>query len=127
MTSYTADSLKGEAYIDTRNIIEAAQDLRDEVLDEDTGEANRELDTDEAALLDFDDDQGGGIEDYPHGAQMIREDHFTEYAQELARDIGAINDDHGWPNGHIDWEAAATALQQDYTSVTFLGFDYWVR
>ncbi len=68
-----------------------------------------------------------GIEDWQYGATLIREDYFKEYAQELAEDIGAIDRNASWPLTYIDWDAAAAALMQDYTSVSFLGYDYQVR
>lgn len=68
-----------------------------------------------------------GITDWEYGAALIHEGYFTEYAQEFASDIGAVNDDHGWPLSYIDWDAASEALKQDYTEVSFLGATYYVR
>lgn len=68
-----------------------------------------------------------GISDWQFGATLINDDDFTEYAQDLAEDIGAINKDAGWPTGYIDWSAAADALKSDYTAVEFLGNTFWVR
>jgi len=58
---------------------------------------------------------------------IVRDSYFTEYAQELAEDIGAVNRDMRWPYTCIDWEKAASELQQDYTSVNFDNIIYWVR
>ncbi len=58
---------------------------------------------------------------------LIADRYFRDYAQELADDIGAINGDATWPNNCIDWERAASELQQDYSSVTVDGDDYWYR
>lgn len=58
---------------------------------------------------------------------MVHENYFTEYAQQLADDIGAIDADAGWPLMHIDWEAAANDLKIDYTDVTFGGHTYLWR
>lgn len=65
--------------------------------------------------------------DWEHGETLIRDGYFEEYAQELAEDIGAIAKDAAWPNNFIDWEAAAEALKQDYTSIDFDGETYWTR
>lgn len=65
--------------------------------------------------------------DYRHGAQVIRDDHFREYAQQLAEDIGAIDSEAGWPSCHIDWDAAADSLKMDYYGFSFDGCDWWVR
>lgn len=58
---------------------------------------------------------------------LIRDSYFRDYAEELADDIGAIDKDASWPCNFIDWDRAANALQQDYTSVEFDGVTYWVR
>mgnify|MGYP003412182680 FL=1 len=55
-------------------------------------------------------------------------DHYaTEYAEELASDIGAIDQDAGWPLSHIDWEGAAEDLKDDYTEVEILGATFYLR
>lgn len=58
---------------------------------------------------------------------FIADTYFEQYAQELAEDIGAINRDASWPNNCIDWERAASELQQDYSSVEIDGSTYWYR
>ena len=68
-----------------------------------------------------------GAEDWEYGEQFIRDDVFTEYAQELAEDCGMVSDDAAWPVRHIDWEAAANELRQDYSVVTLAGTDYLFR
>jgi hypothetical protein len=67
------------------------------------------------------------ISDFNHGETMIPLDDFEDYARELAWDLGAIDGDAKWPLNHIDWEAAAEALAQDYTIVSYQGDDYYVR
>lgn len=67
------------------------------------------------------------ISDFNHGETMIPVDDFEDYAKELAWDLGAIDGDAKWPLNHIDWEAAAEALAQDYTIVSYQGDDYYVR
>jgi len=60
---------------------------------------------------------------------MIHENEFEDYAQQLAKDIGAINDDtqSNWPLDCIDWEKAAEQLQQDYTEINWCGETYYMR
>lgn len=60
---------------------------------------------------------------------LIAEDDFEEYAEELATDLGYIDDEQGnrWPFNHIDWEAAADELKQDYTTVEYDGDTYYIR
>lgn len=79
------------------------------------------------ALQELCDDAEGYSDDWTHGATLIRDSYFKEYAEQLADDIGAIDRKAGWPLTHIDWEAAADELKQDSTSVEFDGVEYWVR
>jgi hypothetical protein len=57
---------------------------------------------------------------------LIRDHHFTEYAQELAEEIGAVDADAKWPNNCIDWDQAARELQTDYSSVEIAHDGRWV-
>lgn len=65
--------------------------------------------------------------DYRHGLLLIRETAFEDYARELAEDLGLVADDSKWPSCHIDWEAAAEALQIDYSEAEFDGVTYYYR
>ena len=67
----------------------------------------------------------GGGDWYP--VTLIRDSYFQDYAQELADEIGAIDNKIGWPNTCIDWEKAARELQWDYSSVEVNGVTYWTR
>ena len=67
------------------------------------------------------------VSDWSHGETLIAEEHFTEYARELAYDIGALQGNEQWPHNHIDWEAAADELQRDYTEINIGGETYLVR
>lgn len=58
---------------------------------------------------------------------LIADEYFEEYAQDLARDIGAISDDMSWPATCIDWEQAARELQMDYSEFSFKGYSFWAR
>lgn len=139
-------------YIDVRDVIERFEELRTEaydafvaenptaadcaLVDEDyspDGPAPWSSDPDEykalAALLEDLNGYGGDHQWegdwYP--ATLVRDSHFEDYARELAEEIGAIPRDYSWPTSHIDWEAAARALQMDYSSVEFQGVTYWYR
>lgn len=72
-------------------------------------------------------EEAEGYSDWRHGATLISDSYFEQYARDFAEDIGAINRHAQWPNTCIDWEQAARELQQDYTSVEFAGVTYWVR
>lgn len=66
-------------------------------------------------------------DDCEDGVTLIRDDHFEDYARELAEEIGAIEKKVSWPYTCIDWEQAASKLQTDYTSVEYDGVTYWFR
>jgi hypothetical protein len=79
------------------------------------------------ALLALQDEAQGYSEDWKYGSQLIRDSYFTDYAKELAEDLGYTNREQSWPFTHIDWDAAADELKQDYTEVDYDGVSYWVR
>lgn len=133
------DVSNSEDVLDSRDILERIEELESElegsVADTAAGtitSADGETDlTAEAAellaLKALADEAEPYCPDWIHGATLIRDSYFKEYAEELADDIGAINKDQTWPNNCIDWDEAARQLQQDYTSVDFDGITYWVR
>ncbi|MBK6906309.1 MAG: hypothetical protein IPH08_04070 [Rhodocyclaceae bacterium] len=110
--------------IDSRDIIDRIEYLRNEEGgDQFTDEEAAEL----AALTALAEEAEGYCDDWQYGATLIRESYFEDYAQEMASDIGAINNDYGWPLNCIDWEQAARELKQDYTSFDFDGVTYYGR
>lgn len=130
--------------IDSRDVIARIEELQDEKTDleqqrDEAVDADKE--TAEAALADWIDDFGDelkallalqgeaeGYSDWRHGVALIRDSHFKDYVRELAEELhGDKMRSAEWPFDCIDWEKAATELQQDYTSVDFDGVDYWVR
>ena len=52
---------------------------------------------------------------------------FQTYAEDLADELGLVNDNPQWPYTCIDWEQAARELREDYTSVSVAGREYWYR
>jgi hypothetical protein len=66
-------------------------------------------------------------EGWHNNVTLIPEDEFTDYAQQLAEDIGAISDETSWPMSCIDWEHAASELAHDYSAVTFDGDTYYYQ
>lgn len=77
------------------------------------------------ALHDLE-EQASGYADWDHGATLIRDSYFKDYAMQLAEDLGSMPQDT-WPLHCIDWDKAASELQQDYTSVEFDGITYWIQ
>ena len=116
--------------LDLRNIADQWQEIIDDcAYDEARNEAEEcapyialaealGVDIDPSALRSY----GDNIE-----PTIIAASDFEEYAQELAKDIGAISGDSQWPLYCIDWEFAARELSSDYTTVTFDGTDYYIR
>ena len=109
--------------IDSRDVTERIAELDELTHDEITVEDRAELDM----LRSLASEGEQASEDWPHGATLIRDSYFVTYAQELAEDIGAIDESARWPATCIDWEQAAGELQMDYTSVEFDGVTYWTR
>jgi len=72
-------------------------------------------------------EEGDSFADWTYGCTLIRESYFTEYAQELAEDIGAISSDAQWPLSYIDWDRAADALKMDYSTIEVEGTTYYGR
>lgn len=65
-------------------------------------------------------------EDWSFGATVIAESYFTEYAEDLCKDIGDVPDDiPGYLA--IDWEKTAENLKVDYTEIEYDGDTYLVR
>lgn len=123
--------------IDVRDIIARFEELEAELFNED-GEIPESLqDSEEVGeykllknILEDQLDGNGGDEEWRgswYPVTLIADDHFQDYAEELANDIGAIVDNAKWPNNCIDWEKAARELQYDYTSVDIDGETYWTR
>ena len=134
----------GDDTIDSRELAQLLaemasdrNDLEDAVNDAEDDEAKAEA---EAALAEWDEDHGEEYEalkafceeaeqycdDWSHGVQLILDEHWTEYAEQLTEDLGAIP--RGLPEWVvIDWEATAENLKADYTAVEWGAYTYWVR
>jgi|SRR5215469_3625630 len=118
--AYGSKDLRGERYIDSRDLLKRLEELRGDRDDEEIG-----LTEDEAEELKAIE----AIEDElpSDGETLVREDQFEDYARELAADIGSIKGDESWPLNCIDWEKAARELQMDYTSIEFGDYTYLMR
>jgi hypothetical protein len=77
------------------------------------------------------DAMGWDIADYDMHAEneptLIADDYFVYYAKELAEECGMVKEGATWPNNCIDWEKAASALQDDYLCFDIEGKRYWIR
>lgn len=129
--------------IDSRDVIERIEELegeREALVDAITDAGADFLDETQKELADWDEENKaeldalkalteeaeGYSEDWRHGATLVRDSYFEDYARELLEDIGDIprNLPHYLV---IDWEATARNIQMDYTAVDFDGVCYWVR
>jgi hypothetical protein len=111
-----------EDVIDTRDVIARIEFLQGGIDDLEPDERD-EL----GHLLALQDKAEPYCADWYYGEALINDDHFEDYARQLADDLGAVDSKASWPLTYIDWEAAADALRQDYTQVSFNGATYWVR
>ncbi|MFA6712151.1 MAG: hypothetical protein WCS33_05540 [Candidatus Caldatribacteriota bacterium] len=133
----------GMNIIDSRDIVDRVTELElDEETLKDAIEEAEEEDK-EAAQEEYDDflaeygdelkalqelaEEVEGFPDWNYGTPLIRDSYFTDYARDLAEDIGAISRTSEWPNDCIDWEEAADRLKSDYADIDFDGVIYWIR
>lgn len=128
----TVDDLAAEDIIDSRDMEKAIDELEGLVQETEDAEENGDnpnpMDEEQMALLKaLKEARDCCGREWIHGVAFIRESYFKEYAEQLADDIGAIDKDAKWPANHIDWDAAADALKQDYSSCKINGVDYWFR
>lgn len=110
--------------VDLASALSALELAQDRLAEWDNGGDGAELLTLQAVIEEAEGYSGDSAKD---GIFFIRDSHFTEYARQLADDMGQLKQDLNWPYNCIDWEEAASQLQQDYTSVTWDGVDYWFR
>lgn len=123
----TKEISNSDDVIDSRDVIERIEELHeiatDDAADQDERtHANNEL----SVLQSLQEEAEGYAPDWKHGCALIRDSYFTEYAEELCKDIGDLPKEI--PHYiEIDWEKTAKNIQVDYTSVEFDGVTYWVR
>lgn len=117
---------------DSRDVIERISELEADAVDLDGELYIRDADEREeyAILKKFAEEAENSAADWPYGETFIRDSYFTQFAIEYAADVSsevdAVKSD-SWPFCHIDWDAAADSLRQDYTSYELDGVTYWAR
>jgi antirestriction protein len=124
MPIYNTDDI-----IDSRDVIDRITDLLALIADAeelDSVEPATDEERDELLALQSLAEQASGASDWQYGEQLIRDSYFQTYARELADELDSAPA-QTWPYQHVDWEAAANELQQDYTPVEFAGVTYWIR
>jgi hypothetical protein len=133
MNTFQTDLDLSANTVDVRDIIERVEELENTVPPAEESDGDDNEDREELATLVgiLDDLKGNGGDEQWRGdwypTTLIRETYFEDYARELAEDIGAIDKDAAWPDRHIDWEAAAQELLQDYQETDIEGTTYYYR
>ena len=120
-----SDTDNMEDVLDTRTLIDRYEELEDAERDEDEQQEFTYLSDFLAEIKGNGGDHQWRGHWYP--VTLVRETYWKEYCQEFAEDIGAINNEAGWPNNCIDWEQAARELRMDYTCADYDGITYWFR
>lgn len=111
---------KYDDIIDSRDVIDAIKELSEL-------EDPAEDDIYELEVLKKLEEQGKESPDWQYGETLIRESYFTDYAEELAYDLGLADENASWPISYIDWDRAAADLKYDYFTVDFDGVYYLIR
>lgn len=135
--------------IDTRDLIETRDELKQEILDSflenfphyeemtesfedilfgeeeiESWEEDLQDELDQISCIDEIEDEIGSEFDY--GVTLIPEDDFTDYVEDLLIDCGYISRDFpSWIE--IDWEATADNVRQDYSELEYEGKTYLYR
>ena len=130
--------------IDSRDVIGRLEELESELsyLEDELTEAENVHDKDKAGeagkewyeengeelkVLRALAEEGEGYSEWEYGATLIRDSFFTDYARDLAEEIGCIKKSDRWPYTCIDWEKAADELKHDYVTLDYDGVEYWIR
>ena len=142
--------------IDTRDLIEERDNLKEQILDDFNDRFNTELDdfdeieiylNDEASesikqeeredFTSYWEDEYQQIEaineiedevggEFEYGCTLIEEDDFEDYVEDMLIDCGYISKD--FPTWiEIDWKATAENVKQDYSELEYKGDTYYFR
>lgn len=122
-----SEPLEQDDVIDSRDVIARIDYLESRRDDEEQEEPLTEEEEQELSELLALQSEAESAADWTYGETLIRDSYFEDYARQLAEDIGAIDPNANWPLNCIDWEEAASQLQQDYFSVEWSGETYWIR
>ena len=144
------------SYIDTRDLIEERDNLKEQILDDFNDRFNTELDdfdeietylNDEASenideeerdnfksywedelvqIIEIDKVEYEVGSEFKYGCTLIEEDDFEDYVKDMLIDCGYISKD--FPTWiEIDWEATAENVRQDYSELEYKGDTYYFR
>lgn len=138
-------------YIDTRDLIEERDNLKEQILD-DWNEKFEDEELDDfsdiptqtedsniAMFLEYWEDEIKQIEEindieyevgseFDYGVTLIDEDEFEDYCEDFVEDCGYISKDMPYLiRNNIDWKGIADDMKQDYSELTFRGTNYLFR
>jgi hypothetical protein len=117
-----------DSILDTRDLQDRMNEIEMDLETLEMTEAEREALREELTALQTlqEEVEGYSSDDWRHGIQLIPEEVFAEYCQELLEDCGDIPRD--LPSYIvIDWEETASNLRVDYTEVDYEGTTYLFR
>ena len=128
----TTTIMNDQDIIDSRDIIDRIEELKELIEGEGCEEACTEYKLELAMLEDLAKQGEAESSDWIHGETLIRRSYFVDYTEELINDCYEMPKQmHSgdWPFRHmtIDYEAAAKELEQDYASIDFDGVEYLIR
>lgn len=116
-----------EDYLNSSDIIARINELEGELFDEDKNlvEGYDHEEFQEYENLKVINDEGEKyIEDWTYGATLVSEDAWVDYATDYIQEAyyGVTWTD--FPYSHMDWEAAADELREDYYEIEIDGETY---
>lgn len=111
-----------EETIDSRDIIERIEELNSMDLSDLSEDEIEEL----RILTELAAEGSSECSDWEHGAILIRDTYFTDYAKEMLEDCGDLPRDLPWYIA-IDWEETADNIKQDYVELDYDGATYYIQ
>jgi predicted nuclease with TOPRIM domain len=139
------------SYLDTRDLIEERDTLKQNILDsfleefpqyEDMTDTFEDIRFEEEEIENWKDLWYTELEvieainelenevgdEWSYGVTLIEEDDFEEYCEDFVKDCGYIRDDTPQLiQNNIDWSGIADDMKQDYLEVSFRGNNYLFR
>ena len=122
----TTTIMNDQDIIDSRDIIDRIEELKELIEGEGCDEACTEYKLELAMLEDLAKQGEAESSDWVHGETLIHRLHFVDYVADMLADCGTIPRDIPW-FVEIDWEATAGNVEADYSSIDFDGVEYLIR
>lgn len=117
-------------YLYSSDIIARIDELKDELFQEDGNLVDGFVHQDFVEyedLIVINEEGEANLEDWIHGANLVAEDVFTDYATDFIQEVHHDIPWSDWPYRHMDWEEAASELKDDYYEITINGYTYLGR